>query len=371
MQVLFGDQSDSFRRQAARSDVLPLNNAALLRGLNSDVSELEVKILAFIENAEKDELERGYTTTFEFPAKFNGYLIGREGSNIRELRDQFDVEIKMLDDGHIEVKGPKAKADACKDHILGLRKKYEDEATYIVKVEPRYHGHLVGKKGADVNRLQDKYNVRIQFPQSPNSHDDHSNADTASDAGPRRSVRTNQVADEVVIRGPRQGAEKARTEILDLYQYAMDNSHSATVSVARNHLGSLIGQKGSEIERLRLETGAQIDFPDRQDSPDPKARVDIVIKGTKQAVDTARAEIQKKVKVLDDTVNRFVEVDRKYHGSLIGAQGKFSLSWNNKSDSCIIRCEHQTDGDRSWRSRTESPNREVSRTRVRVAHHPY
>ena len=296
--------------------------SATLRGLLPDVAEMEANILAFVEEAQKDEHERGYTTVFDFPAKFNGYLIGREGARIKELRDQFDVDIKMMDDGKIEVRGPKAKADACKDHIIGLRKRYEDETTYVLKIEPRFHGQLVGKKGADVNRLQDKYTVKIQFPPSSTSHDDQSNTDAASDAGGRRLPRSNQAQDEVVIRGPRQGADKARTEILDLYQYAKDNSHSATISVARHHLGSLIGQKGSEIERVRFDTGAQIDFPDRQETADPKARTEIVIKGAKQAVDAAKAEIQKKIKVLDDTVTRSLEIDRKYHGSLIGAQGK-------------------------------------------------
>ena len=285
---------------------------------------MEAKILAFVEEAKRDELERGYTTTFDFPVKFNGYLIGREGSRINEIRDQFDVDIKMIDDGKIEIRGPKTKADACRDHVIGLRKKYEDEATYVIRIEPRFHGQLVGRKGADVNRLQDKYNVKIQFPQSLSLQDDRSNADAASDTGGRRSIRSHQAQDEVVIRGPRQGADKARTEILDLYQYAKDNSHSATVSVVRQHLGSLIGQKGNEIERVRLETGAQIDLPDRQETADPKAKAEIVIKGTKQAVDAAKAEIQKKVKVLDDTVSRSLEVDRKYHGPLIGAQGKYA-----------------------------------------------
>lgn len=323
-------------------------NAAVLRGLSPDVADVEAMILGFIEQAEKDELERGYTTTFDFPAKFNGYLIGREGANIKELRDQFDVDIRMLDDGRIEVKGPKAKADACRDHIVSLRKKYEDEATYILKVEPRFHGQLVGKKGADVNRLQDKYNVKIQFPQSSHTHDDHSNADTASDAGPKRFARTNQAQDEVVIRGPRQGADKARTEILDLYQYAKDTSHSTTVSVARQHLGSLIGQKGSEIDRLRLETGAQIDFPERQETADPKGRTEIVIKGTKQAVDAAKEDIQKKVKLLDDTVSRTLDVDRKYHGSLIGAQGKL-LYMLNEQRWGLTYCQGRISDVWSWK----------------------
>lgn len=339
----------------------PPADAAILRGLSPDVADWEAKILAFVQAAEKDELERGYTTTFDFPTKFNGYLIGREGAKIKELRDQFDVDIKMLDEGKIEVKGPKAKADACKDHILGLRKKYEDEATYILKIEPRFHGQLVGKKGADVNRLQDKYNVKIQFPPSSTAHDDQANGDAASDAGSRRPPRSNQAQDDVVIRGPRQGAEKARTEILDLYQYAKDNSHSATIEVARQHLGSLIGPRGSEIERLRLETGAQIDFPDKQETADSTARAEIVLKGTQQAVDAAKAEIQKKVKALENTVTRSLEVDRKHHGSLIGAQG---MSISQYLNSIIFadtgaRGQYSTYSGGSWWVGSESSGSEV------------
>lgn len=366
VQVLLGEPQ--VHKATSKIEKSSSENAAILRGLSADVADLEAKILAFVEMANRDELERGYTTTFEFPAKFNGYLIGREGAKIKELRDQFDVDIKMLDDGKIEVKGPKAKADACKDHIIGLRKKYEDEATYILKIEPRFHGQLVGRKGADVNRLQDKYNVKIQFPQSSNAHDDQSNADAASDAGPRRSARSNQAQDEVVIRGPRQGADKARTEILDLYQYAKDNSHSATFSVARQHLGSLIGQRGSEIERLRLETGAQIDFPDRQESADPTGQAEIVIKGTKQAVDAARTEIEKKVKVLNDIVSRSLDVDRKYHGTLIGAHGKLLRTLLHEFDLPNFRVEYQAHRGGSWRSRSKSSGREVPRTRFRFEH---
>lgn len=296
-----------------------------VRGLEPDVAEMEAKIRAFVEEAERDELERGHITSFDFPTKFTGYLIGREGSNIKEIQEQFDVEVKLLDDGKIEVKGPKAKADACKNHIVSQGKKFEDEATYVLKIESRFHGQLVGRKGQDVNRLQDKYNVKIQFPPSSQAgRDEHAQSEATSEAGgARRTARSNQASDEVVVRGPRQGADKARTEILDLYQYAKDNSYSATVEVGRQHLGSLIGAKGSEIERLRMETGAQIDFPDRDDTgAGSKARTEIVIRGKKQAVEAAKADIQKKVKVLDNTVSQALQVDRKYHGSLIGPQGK-------------------------------------------------
>lgn len=78
------------------------------------MAELEAKIRTFVNEAEKDEVERGYTTIFDFPSKFSGYLIGREGNKIREMQDQFDVEVKMLDEGKIEVQGPKQRLTPAK-----------------------------------------------------------------------------------------------------------------------------------------------------------------------------------------------------------------------------------------------------------------
>ena len=297
-------------------------NGAFLRGPGANVDDLRTKILAFLEEAERDELERGYTTTFDFPSKFNNYLIGKGGSNIRELRDRFDVEINTTDDGKVVLKGPKAKAETCKAHIISMGKKWEDEATYNLKIEPKFHRDLVGRKGEGVNKLQDKYNVRIQFPRSNNISDDQSMADTSSEVGTPRHARPNQAPDEVVIRGPRQGADKARTDLLELYQYFKDISHTATVSVAQKQIPSLMGRGGTEMERLRAETGAHIDVPSIQDAKDSSGRVEIKIKGPKQAVEAAKTELQKRAKTFDDIVSKDIEVDKKHHQALIGGGGK-------------------------------------------------
>lgn len=119
VQVLFGDR----RPQEARRRS---NNGISMRGPSSAVDDLNAKILAFIEQEEKDELERGYTTSFDFPQKFANFLIGKRGENIRKLREEFDVDIQV-NDGKVELKGPQAKANACKAHILALGKRLEDE----------------------------------------------------------------------------------------------------------------------------------------------------------------------------------------------------------------------------------------------------
>jgi len=260
---------------------------------------------------------------FEFPSKFNNYLIGKGGANIKELRERFDVDINTTDEGQVVIKGPKAKADECKAHIISMGKKWEDEATYNLKIEPKFHRDLIGRKGEGVNRLQEKYNVRIQFPRSNNISDDQSAADTSSEVGTPRHARPNQSPDEVIIRGPRQGADKARSDLLELYQYYKDISHTATVSVAQKQVPSLMGRGGTEMERLRTETGAHIEVPSVQDVNDSSGRVEIKIKGTRQAVEAAKIELQRRAKTFDDIVTKTIQADKKHHQALIGGGGKF------------------------------------------------
>ena len=296
-------------------------NGISLRGPGGSVSDLEKKILEFLAEAEQDEVERRYTTSFDFPVKFNNYLIGRSGAKINELREQFDVDIKILEGGKVEIKGKEAHAEACKLHILSLGRKWEEEVTYNIKIEAQFHRDLIGRKGEDVRKLENKYDVRIQFPRTVIPNDDQSVADAASEGGGSRHPRSNQAADEIVIRGPRQGADKARSEILELYQYFKDNSFTATVSVAKKQVPSLMGKGGSEMDLLRSETAAQVDVPGGQDTTDVSGRVEIKIKGSKQAVDSAKAELQRRAMVFDAKVVRTIEVDKKYHQSLIGANG--------------------------------------------------
>ncbi|EED23359.1 RNA binding effector protein Scp160, putative [Talaromyces stipitatus ATCC 10500] len=294
----------------------------ILRGRPSDVNDLASKVLAFVEQQKKDDLERDYTISFDFPQKYANFLIGKRGENINKLREEFDVDIKV-DNGKVEVKGPKAKADAAKQRIVALGRRLEDETTHILKIPAKYHRDLIGQKGSQVNRLQDRYNVRVQFPRAAASpaNDDQSVADTASEVGGGRFGRNNQAPDEVHVKGPSKGADAARDEILSLLQWVVDHSHSAVVSVAQSQIPALIGQRGREMDKLRADTGAQIDVPSAQDVPDASGRVEIKIKGTKKQVEEAKKVLEQRAKEFDSIVTKTIEVDKKHHKALIGGGG--------------------------------------------------
>ena len=291
----------------------------LLRGPGSRLDALVERVRAFVESERQDELERGFTMSFDFPQKHANYLIGKRGENINKLREEFDVEIQV-NDGKVELKGPKAKAESAKSSILAMSKKLDDEATHVLKINPQYHREMIGAKGAQVNRLQDRYNVRVQFPRTTqNTHEDD---ESRSEAGTSKHGRSNQASDEVIIRGPRKGADDAKDELLNLLQWTIDNSHNSVVSVSQSQLPSLIGQRGREMENLRETTGAKIDVPGSREAADPSGRVELKIKGTKKQVDDAKKMLEQRAKVFDDSVIKVLDVNKKYHKSLIGTGGK-------------------------------------------------
>lgn len=296
--------------------VTKVGTTVTLRGPASAVDSLAAKANAFVEQEKEDEKERGFTLSFDFPQKFANHLIGKGGSHIRELRDRFDVEIQVQD-GQVELKGPKAKAEAARSHILGIARNLADETTHTLKIDPKYHRELIGSQGSQINRLQTRYKVHIFFPRSAkNVADEQSNAEETPEAGkPRRQ----QPADEVIIRGPKRGADEARDEIFSLHKYLEEHSATATVSVQQKQVGSLIGQGGAALDELRQLTGARIDVPaDRNTDV-----VEIQLKGTASQVAKAKKVLEDKRAVFDDTVVKTLDVEKKFHKALIGANGKY------------------------------------------------
>ncbi|QIX01503.1 hypothetical protein AMS68_007020 [Peltaster fructicola] len=265
VQVLYGAEQPG--APAARRTPAPSMN---LRGPQDSVDALFESLLAFIEQEKQDETERGFTLDFLSQKK----------------------------------------------HLQDLVKRLEDESTHRLIIAPAYHRDLIGQGGSQVNRLQERYGVRVQFPRTNKVTDD-----ATSEAGDAPAAkRNNQPPNEVVIKGPSRGADACRDEILSLLQYLKDNSHTATVSVAPNQLPSLIGSGGREMDALRLESGAQIDVPSAKDIADGQ-RAEIKLKGSKQAVETAKKLIEEKAKVFDNSVTRSIDVDRRHHRVIIGPQG--------------------------------------------------
>ena len=73
LQVLYGGPRPP--QQQRRAPAPSVN----LRGPQNEVEALMQSLMSFIEQEQQDELERGFTLSFDFPQKYANHLIGRRG----------------------------------------------------------------------------------------------------------------------------------------------------------------------------------------------------------------------------------------------------------------------------------------------------
>ncbi|KAK9473812.1 uncharacterized protein V1510DRAFT_413990 [Dipodascopsis tothii] len=281
------------------------DDSVVVRGPAADVDRVAREILAIVDEAANNEVLNSYTVEFEFPTKFASVLIGKAGANISKYRDELGVKIDLDEDGKVTIKGIKKNVVEAEARIKTLKQRLEDEVTLRIKVPSEYHGALIGQKGKFAKRLEEKYNVRVMFPQS------------GEDDGDERAP---QGKDEIVVRGPSKPAAQARDELVDLYQYEVDHGHSKTIDVPRKALSRVIGRSGEFINGVMDATGAKIDIEREGVAADAPA-VPVVVSGTTESIAAAEARILAVIADVEQFATRTVAVDKKYHKALIGNRG--------------------------------------------------
>lgn len=280
-----------------------------IRGLSKQVKEVVKEIDQVVDEGRNYEVLSSYTTQFQFPAEHVNKLIGKGGSNLTKIREEFGVKIDVDPEGQGVIKGIKKNAEEAKQRIFNLGRRLADEVTLRLSIPNEYHATLIGTGGKFVRRLEEKYDVRIKFPRSGDNSADEDSRDRPSNA------------DEVVVRGPSRGAAKAKEEILELVQYEKDNSHSDVISVPVKALSRIIGRNGEFINDLKDSTNTRIDVGDHGENAEKDTKVPITVLGTKTGVKQVMEKISEIVKEIEDTVTQEIEVDPKYHRFLIGANG--------------------------------------------------
>lgn len=245
---------------------------------------------------------RKFKDTIEVPVNSISRLIGTKGSNTQQLREKFDVQVDVPSESsngktvEVTITGVQYNVERAKVYIQQEAKKWADIITKELFVAQKYHRNLMGPQGAYRNRLQDKYNVRIFFPKGD---------------------------DNVSIRGPSRGVTKAHEELKSLLDFEMENGHKLTIDVPGEHVARIIGRSGDMINDIRADFGVELDFLQKATDPSVKesGKVQLEITGNRQAIKDAQAKVQSIVKEASDFTKTTLDVDRKYHRTIVGSGG--------------------------------------------------
>merc|ERR1711971_1274499 len=125
-----------------------------------------------------------------------------------------------------------------------------------IKIDAKYHKHIIGKGGSAINKLKSDSDVTINIPDS--------------DSG----------VTLIRIEGNKAGVEKAKKELMEMTE-KMENEKEKDLIIENRFHRQLIGPKGENIEKIRKDfANVQISFPDLG------VKSDIVkIRGPKKDVD--------------------------------------------------------------------------------------
>lgn len=258
-----------------------------------------------------------YTATVTVTAGVLSRLIGRNGAGLAALKEEFGVKIDISDDGRsddpaakveVVVGGIKRNADEAARKIGQISKKLADETLVRVRIEHQYHRRMIGQNGVYINRLQDKYGVKIRFPAADNSISAFSDAPKSKD--------------EVTIKGPSKGVQKAEEELKELQQFEKENGFKQTVQIPLKAMARVIGKSGETINDIADGAGVEYRFNRNNDSEEKLGFAEVELTGSKSALKEAAAKIQAIVAEIENYVLVTVSVDPKFHRDLIGQGGQ-------------------------------------------------
>ncbi|OXB40335.1 hypothetical protein B1J92_M03223g [Nakaseomyces glabratus] len=277
----------------------PEKNKMTLRGDERAVKKANKDIKSIVENPSTTA-----KITVEVPVASVSRLIGNKGANLQKLRNKYNCSIDIPQQGEsdhdktveITIKGLQFIIEHAKKDIANEAKRLADIVTKELVAQAKYHRNLSGPQGMYRTRLQEKYNVFINFLKENNT---------------------------ITIKGPSRGVNKAYDELKALLDFEMENGHKTIVNVPVEHMSRIIGKNGDTINGLSDEFGVELDF--LQKSDDPKAVetgvVELEITGNRNAIKEASTKIAAIVSEAADHVTEKLDIDRKYHKTIVGAGG--------------------------------------------------
>lgn len=299
----------TFPQQDSKSDRVTLS------GPKDDVDKAKKQLL----NLSNEKQLSSYTEEVRAQPKHHRFLIGKNGSNIRKVREKtgariiFPLERDENQDTIVIIGKKEAVLEAKKqleEMIESLEKVVEEE----MHIDPKYHRHFVARRGEELQHIANEFGgVQVSFPRSG----DHS--------------------DVVTLKGAKECVEGARKRILEIVQ---DLEARVTVEcvIPQQHHRTIMGAKGHKVQRINQEFNVHIKFPERdfrdretlengdvavngdaatEEEPSKPRKEDLIlITGKQEDCEKAREALLALVPVTEE-----VEVPFKLHRFIIGQKG--------------------------------------------------
>ncbi|XP_063821782.1 vigilin [Ostrinia nubilalis] len=323
------------------------------------------------------------TATVDAPTWIHKYIIGKNGSNIKKLTQDFSkvhVDITHSED-KVKIDGPPEEVERAQVELDDFVKNLLATLTYVeLSVDPKFFKHIIGKSGSNINRLKDETGVVINIIENENNNVIRIEGSHQGVADAERELREmvmkleNERTKEVYVdhryiksligvrgekikeirekfdrvlislpdqgqkrspiklRGPQEDIEKCEKFLHKLLKEIAESSYVQEVPIFKQFHKFIIGKGGANLRKIRDETQTQIDLPAEGDDSDV-----ITVRGKRENVEEAVKRIQQIHNEKANIVTEEVTIPPKYYNSLIGAGGKLIHSIMEECGGVLIK----------------------------------
>jgi len=137
------------------------NAKAAQGGLEVRMEEIRAKIA--------DDEAKSFKVMVSVNPEYHPKIIGRRGTNIMKLRQDFGVNIQLPKPGEqdqdvITITGYENKAEDAKVAILAIVNEYESMIKEDVEIDHRIHSYIIGRGGKEIKKIQQQFKVELKLP---------------------------------------------------------------------------------------------------------------------------------------------------------------------------------------------------------------
>uniref|UniRef100_A0A8D3D2J5 Vigilin n=1 Tax=Scophthalmus maximus TaxID=52904 RepID=A0A8D3D2J5_SCOMX len=226
------------------------------------------------------------------PSWLHRFIIGKKGQNLAKITQQMPkVHIEFTEgEDRITLEGPTKDVQMVQSQIEAIVLDLVSRMDYTeISVDPKFHRHLIGKGGVNINRIKELHKVTVRIPPD------------------------NEKSNLIRIEGDPQGVQEAKKELLELAS-RMENERTKDLIIEQRFHRAIIGQKGERIKEVRDK------FPDVIiNFPDPAQKSDIVqLRGPRNEVEKCSKFMQK---IVENSFSVSVPIFKQFHRNIIGKGG--------------------------------------------------
>ncbi|KAJ3600132.1 hypothetical protein NHX12_034082, partial [Muraenolepis orangiensis] len=307
------------------------------------------------------------------PSWLHRFIIGKKGQNLAKITQQMPkVHIEFTEgEDKICLEGPTKDLQMMQVQIEAIVLDLVNRMDYTeISVDPKFHRHLIGKGGANINRIKELHKVTVRIPPDneksnliriegdPQGVQDAKkellelalrmenertkdllieqrfhraiigqkgeNIKEVRDKFPEVIINfpdPAQKSNVVQLRGPHHEVEKCHKFMQKMSAEMVENGYTLSVPIFKQFHKNIIGKGGSNIKKIREETNTKIDLPAENSNSEM-----IVITGKRPNCEAARTRILSIQKELANITELEVSIPSKLHNSLIGSKGRFVRS---------------------------------------------